>query len=288
MLLKINFINYLFDNLGFAGGMTIIGVAALLVVTWLVLAILKNRDKQSEINTERWIRQKKAMEVVEEVQRREHSASSSSGLSSPAAASPFAPAGKSVNSGSGQIRRPSHNPDPNRKPERENNAAESVDGKLVVNGYLQKSNTAPIRPVYSNTGDARREQKKELDSDIVGEEAVTPALVMDSAAPSKIKPTELKRPAAPQVGGITAEAGRAYITGGVAESETERTTAFMMKQSEHPDMSGNAFTVETAPTATKPLPGFAPKRELTSKSPVKRPKSASISRNAKETGDDSK
>lgn len=76
--------------------------------------------------------------------------------------------------------------------------------RVIINGYLQKSNTAPIRPVYSNTPFARQLQRKELESDKVGKEAETPALVMDSAAPSevkitgapvqKVKPTELKRP----------------------------------------------------------------------------------------------
>jgi len=81
--------------------------------------------------------------------------------------------------------------------------AEAIDrqrDQLVINGYLQKSNTAPIRPVYSNTLEARREQKAELDSDTVGDEANTPALVTDSAAPAKIKPTALKRPTAARVG----------------------------------------------------------------------------------------
>ena len=43
--------------------------------------------------------------------------------------------------------------------------AEEIDrerDRLVINGYLQKSNTAPIRPVYSNTLAARRAQKAEL------------------------------------------------------------------------------------------------------------------------------
>lgn len=81
--------------------------------------------------------------------------------------------------------------------------------QMIVNGYLQKSNTAPIRPVYSNTLFARQLQRKELESDEVGKEAETPALVMDSAAPSavmitgapvrKVKPTELKHPTAVKV-----------------------------------------------------------------------------------------
>ena len=78
--------------------------------------------------------------------------------------------------------------------------------RVIINGYLQKSNTAPIRPVYSNTLFARQLQRKELESDTVGKEAETPALVMDSAAPSavkiteapvqKVKPTLLKHPTA--------------------------------------------------------------------------------------------
>lgn len=76
--------------------------------------------------------------------------------------------------------------------------------RVVINGYLQKSNTAPIRPVYSNTHFQRQIQRKELESDKVGKEAQTPALVMDSAAPSevlitgapvqKVNPTALKHP----------------------------------------------------------------------------------------------
>ena len=90
--------------------------------------------------------------------------------------------------------------------------AEEIDKakeQIIINGYLQKSNTAPIRPVYSNTLEARQQQRKELDSDEVGKEAETPALVMDSAAPSevritdapvqKVKPTALKRPTAARV-----------------------------------------------------------------------------------------
>ena len=90
--------------------------------------------------------------------------------------------------------------------------AEEIDKakeQIIINGYLQKSNTAPIRPVYSNTLEARQQQRKELDSDELGKQAETPALVMDSAAPSevritdapvqKVKPTALKRPTAARV-----------------------------------------------------------------------------------------
>ncbi len=62
--------------------------------------------------------------------------------------------------------------------------------RAILNGYLQKSNTAPIRPVYSNTPGARQQQMDELNSDRVGDEANTPALVMDSAAPSAVRYTD--------------------------------------------------------------------------------------------------
>lgn len=62
--------------------------------------------------------------------------------------------------------------------------------RAILNGYLQKSNTAPIRPVYSNTPGARQQQMDELNSDKVGAEANTPALVMDSAAPSAVRYTD--------------------------------------------------------------------------------------------------
>lgn len=62
--------------------------------------------------------------------------------------------------------------------------------RAILNGYLQKSNTAPIRPVYSNTPGARQQQMDELNSDNVGAEANTPALVMDSAAPSAVRYTD--------------------------------------------------------------------------------------------------
>ena len=62
--------------------------------------------------------------------------------------------------------------------------------RAILNGYLQKSNTAPIRPVYSNTPGARQQQMDELNSDHIGDEANTPALVMDSAAPSAVRYTD--------------------------------------------------------------------------------------------------
>ncbi len=145
--------------------------------------------------------------------------------------------------------------------------------QLVINGYLQKSNTAPIRPVYSNTLEARRAQKAELDSDSVGEEATTPALVTDSAAPAKIKPTNLKRPTSAKVGkGSVAEYIRRRATD-EGEEETPMMSSVMRPeigtevenavverpaevQAEKPDI---AKTGEEAilPAAEKPVEGFA-------------------------------
>ena len=151
--------------------------------------------------------------------------------------------------------------------------AEQIDKakeQIIINGYLQKSNTAPIRPVYSNTLEARQQQKKELDSDVVGKEAETPALVMDSAAPSevritdapvkKVKPTALKRPTAARV--TTEEepdttygsAMRPVVGSEVSNAVIDRVAEV---QAEKPDIMK---TGEEAilPAAEKPLAGFAP------------------------------
>lgn len=146
--------------------------------------------------------------------------------------------------------------------------------QIIINGYLQKSNTAPIRPVYSNTLEARQMQKRELDSDTVGAEAETPALVMDSAAPSrvkitnspfknkKVKPTELKRPTAARVDGQQApeepdtaygSAMRPVVGSEVANAEIDFVAEV---QDEKPDIMK---TGEEAilPAAEKPMEGFA-------------------------------
>ena len=151
--------------------------------------------------------------------------------------------------------------------------------QILINGYLQKSNTAPIRPVYSNTLEARQQQKKELDSDVVGSEAETPALVMDSAAPSevriteapvqKVKPTALKRPSAARVAQsdeINPEdnesvadstyggAIRPVIGSEVSNAVIDRVAEV---QAEKPDIlkSGEEAIL---PAAEKPVKGFAP------------------------------
>ena len=134
---------------------------------------------------------------------------------------------------------------------------------MVVNGYLQKSNTAPIRPVYSNTKSARQQQKTELNSDEVGEEATTPAIVTDSAAPAKIKPTELKPPTASHSGepqehsdeSYVKDAIRPVIGSSVANSVPERPAEV---PTETPKILQEE---EPLPTATEPAKGFAPAKK---------------------------
>lgn len=143
---------------------------------------------------------------------------------------------------------------------------------MVVNGYLQKSNTAPIRPVYSNTASARQQQKSELNSDEVGEEATTPAIVTDSAAPAKVKPTELKPPTASRANepqehsdeSYVKDAIRPVIGSSVANSVPERPAEV---PAETPKILQDE---EPLPAATEPAKGFAPAKN---KGPVKRPKS---------------
>ena len=171
--------------------------------------------------------------------------------------------------------------------------AEAIDrqrDQLVINGYLQKSNTAPIRPVYSNTLEARRQQKEELDSDTVGDEANTPALVTDSAAPAKIKPTALKRPTAARVGkGASSDNSQKKDEGGEDENPmlqdvmrpeigTEVENAVVERPAEVQEEKPEIMKVgEEAipPAATEPAKGFKGSEE-TVKKPVrhKRPSSA--------------
>ena len=170
--------------------------------------------------------------------------------------------------------------------------AEAIDkekDQIIINGYLQKSNTAPIRPVYSNTLEARQQQRKELDSDTVGKEAETPALVMDSSAPSevkiteapqKVKPTALKRPtaarltqsdeeliAAMEAAAEAAEADREKAYGSalrpVVGSEVSNAVVERMAevQAEKPDILKQGEEA-ILPAAEKPLAGFAPNPDL--------------------------
>lgn len=158
--------------------------------------------------------------------------------------------------------------------------AEEIDKakeQIIINGYLQKSNTAPIRPVYSNTLEARQQQRKELDSDEVGKEAETPALVMDSAAPSevritdapvqKVKPTALKRPTAARVeitdepaedDAAYSEAMRPQIGTEVSNAEIDRPAEV---QAEKPEIlkSGEEAII---PAAKEAVEGFVPNEEI--------------------------
>ncbi len=162
--------------------------------------------------------------------------------------------------------------------------AEEIDKakeQMIINGYLQKSNTAPIRPVYSNTLEARQQQRKELDSDVVGKEAETPALVMDSAAPSevkitgavpaKVKPTALKRPTAARVSDSDEEsesteetdetysgAIRPQIGSEVSNAVIDRVAEV---QEEKPEIlkSGEEAII---PAAQKTVKGFVPDEEV--------------------------
>ena len=157
--------------------------------------------------------------------------------------------------------------------------AEEIDKakeQIIINGYLQKSNTAPIRHVYSNTLEARRQQRKELDSDEVGKEAETPALVMDSAAPSevritdapvqKVKPTSLKRPTAarveindaPEEDAAYSEAIRPQIGTEVSNAEVDRPAEV---QAEKPEIlkSGEEAII---PAAKEAVEGFVPNEEV--------------------------
>ena len=157
--------------------------------------------------------------------------------------------------------------------------AEEIDKakeQIIINGYLQKSNTAPIRPVYSNTLEARQQQRKELDSDEVGKEAETPALVMDSAAPSevritdapvqKVKPTSLKRPTAarveindaPEEDAAYSEAIRPQIGTEVSNAEVDRPAEV---QAEKPEIlkSGEEAII---PAAKEAVEGFVPNEEV--------------------------
>ncbi len=156
--------------------------------------------------------------------------------------------------------------------------AEEIDKakeQIIINGYLQKSNTAPIRPVYSNTLEARQQQRKELDSDEVGKEAETPALVMDSAAPSevritdapvqKVKPTALKRPTAARVTTEEAEEDTTYTSAMRPQIGTEVSNAEIDRPATVPEekpeilKSGEEAII---PAAKEAVEGFVPDEEV--------------------------
>ena len=253
------FINWYNNEIGFVGTLVLLGVAIVLVIVFIVALILKAKDKTKDKNTETWIKKKREIQVIKEMSDRQK-----------------------TDDGSSKELKP---------------VFIDTEGKpTVINGYYQKSNTAPIRPVYSNTRNARRIQMQELESERVGAEALTSALVMDSAAPSAVKATgpalQKVKPAAPKrrytsAFGTTAPAQeqskpnsmyedgiRPTIGSEVANAVTERPAEV---QEEKPDIlkSGEEAII---PAATAPAPGFAAAK----KGPVKRPKSASIARNVKD------
>ena len=270
-----NLINKYFATVGTVGGWIIIGSVIVLVSAIIWVKVSQAREKKRNEYRESLGDIKRKEQVIKGVTHRDRINSGEAPVETPvvkdsglnvarvegehtqAAAEVFAKVRKS---------RKKHQPT-----EREL-AAQKYGEHMVVGGYLQKSNTAPIRPVFSNTADARQEQKKELDSDEVCEEATTPAIVMDSAAPAKIKPTELKPPHSSRANepqphtdeSYVKDAIRPVIGSSVANAVTERPAEV---QDETPRIV-DPGEEEPIPTATKPAPGFAPaKREQ-----VKRPK----------------
>lgn len=280
-------------------GPIVIAIAVIVIVGIIIAAnVLKMRDRQKEKNDAEIDAERQAERVIQGVAGR-------SQKSTPA---------KKIN----QIKRESRDPKKRAEEEaaakntllggksdaqREEKEASAVFGSLgisskkaeaidkekeqiIINGYLQKSNTAPIRPVYSNTLEARQQQRRELESDEVGKEAETPALVMDSSAPSdvkiteapkKIKPTSLKRPTAARLSQSDEELIASYEKAAeAAEQDTtygaalrpvvgsEVSNAVIDRvaevQAEKPDIlkSGEEAIL---PAAEKPLAGFAPNSE---------------------------
>ena len=262
----------------------VIGIAVVVIVVLIIVAkVLSIKDKQKEKSTEIIDTALKKQKVLHDVEVRSKKASTT----------------KEVH----QIKRESR--DPKKREEEEAAAKNTLLGgkseaqmarkdatevfgplgisskksraidvekqRIIVNGYLQKSNTAPIRPVYSNTLEARQQQKKELDSDEVGAEAETPALVMDSAAPSEVRITEAPQKVKPKAMKKTpfarvyqqqeqssddaySSAMRPVLGSEVSNAVIDRVAEV---QEEKPDIMK---TGEEAilPAAEKPLEGFAP------------------------------
>ena len=256
-----------FDTVGTIGGWIIIGTAVVFIVAVIWFKAANARDKKREEYRESLGDIKRKEQVIKGVSYRSRvndgeipaepePVVQDSGLNvnrvegehTQAASEVFAKVRKS---------RKKHQPT-----EREL-AMKKYGEHMVVNGYLQKSNTAPIRPVFSNTKDARQEQKKELDSDEICEEATTPAIVTDSAAPAKVKPTAPHAAHANEPQEQTDEpesyvkdAIRPVIGSSVANAVTERPAEV---QAETPKIV-DPGEEEPIPTATEPAPGFAPAR----------------------------
>jgi|GEM_PF-849783 len=148
---------------------------------------------------------------------------------------------------------------------------------LVINGYLQKSNTAPIRPVYSNTPDARAQQKRDLASE---EEE----LAAKYSEPQRVKATALKRPTAAKVDSaapVEEETTSAFgaivrptVGSEVANAEVERPATVSDVQ---PMVAKTGLEASNA-AAVKPVNGFKGSDTDKAKGPIKRPKSASVNK----------
>ena len=284
----------IFENNRQLGPIVVIFAAAVVIVLIIVYEIIKYRDKRREKLDDELDTSWRAGQVVNRVEGINRKGSK-----------------RKIN----QVKRESR--DPKKKAENEANAkntllggkseaqmeakdaldvfgplgisskkAKQIDNskeRVIINGYLQKSNTAPIRPVYSNTLFARQLQRKELESDVVGKEAETPALVMDSAAPSavkitgapvqKVKPTQLKRPTAAKAaldeeqpaGDKEEETDTTYISAIRPETGSEVSNAVVdfvaTVQDEKPDIikQGEEAII---PAAQETVKGFVPDDEV--------------------------
>ncbi|MBO4425458.1 MAG: hypothetical protein J5776_00455 [Clostridiales bacterium] len=259
-------IDWFFKTVGVVGGWIIIGSVLVFIIAVICFKISKAREKKREEYRESLGDLKRKEQVIKGVTRRDRVNSGEVVEEKPVERDTGIKVKDAENVqqqqevfGKVMKSRKKHQPT-----EREL-AMQKYADHMVVNGYLQKSNTAPIRPVYSNTASARQQQKTELNSDEVGEEATTPAIVTDSAAPAKIKPTELKPPTSSRANepqessdeSYVKDAIRPVIGSSVANSVPER-------PAEVPDETPKILQEEEPlPTATEPAKGFAPAKENT-------------------------
>lgn len=279
------------ENNAFLERLLWIGIPAVIIALIVAFAIWRYLERRREKNEEEWAVERRKLEVVDGIEERKDDGGKKMREFERARREAEIFAEKAAESTNTLIGGKS-------EAERNESTAGDVFGqlgisskkaeemdrerdRLVINGYLQKSNTAPIRPVYSNTLAARREQKAELDSDKIGEEATTPALVMDSAAPAKVKPTSLKRPTSARVGkGSFAEYIRRNAEGAEDEDPmlqnvmrpqigTDVENAVVERpaevQKEKPDIM-KIGEEAILPAAEKPMMGFKGSEE-----PVKQP-----------------
>ncbi len=267
-------IEWFFGTFGTVGGYIIIGSVLVLTVAIIWFNISKSREKKRDDFREHIGEIKRTEQVIKGVNQRTRVNSGEVPVAEP---EPVKDSGISVRvdeekqQASAEVFAKVRKSRKKHQPTEIELAVQKYGEHMVVNGYRQKSDTAPIRPVYSNTAKARKEQKAELESDEVGEEATTPAIVTDSAAPAKVKPTELKPPTSAHLRNqqhaeesYVKDAIRPVIGSSVANSVPER-------PAEVPEEMPEIATGEEKPipTAKTPVKGFAPAK----KAQVKRPKS---------------